>query len=93
MFLPEHRAANKPTKEIEERCYRTAKVLLDIAERTGEDSFTGMPLNSWQSETLIRSVRGKSFPFVCCRTANLYWRPGEGFPKVRSKERTTLVDQ
>ncbi len=44
-FLPEHHAANKPTKEIEERYYRAAKLLLDIGGTgQGEDSFTGMPL-------------------------------------------------
>ena len=44
-FLPEHRAANKPTKEIEERYYRAAKLLLDIGGTgQGQDRFTGMPL-------------------------------------------------
>ena len=44
-FLPDHRAANKPMKEIEERYYWAAKLLFDIGGTgQGEDSFTGMQL-------------------------------------------------
>ena len=43
-FLPDHRAANKPMKEIEERYYWAAKLLFDIGGTgQGEDSSTGMP--------------------------------------------------
>ena len=62
-FLTEHRAANKPTKEIEERYYRTAKVLLDIGGTgKGEDSFTGMPLELVAERNPYSLDPGEAFP-------------------------------
>ncbi len=62
-FLPEHRAANKPTKEIEERYYRTAKVLIDIGGTgQGEDSFTGMPLELVAERNPYSLGPGEAFP-------------------------------
>ena len=79
-FLPEHRAANKPTKEIEERYYRTAKVLLDIGGTgQGEDSFTGMPLELVAERNPYSLGPGKSSRSFAAERRTCDWRPGEGF--------------
>ena len=44
-FLNDHKAFEKRTADIEERCYRAAKLFLNIGGNgEGKDIFTGMPL-------------------------------------------------
>ena len=84
-FLPEHRAANKPTKEIEERYYRTAKVLLDIGGTgQGEDSFHWNATRTRGRAKPLFARSGGSLPrSFAAERRTCDWRPGEGFSKVR----------